>query len=110
MKKIIVISLLLSFSLLASQRTFATDLRGYVQYYNSYSGLYYPASGVMIQLYCLSGGQWVPCGTPAYSGYDGLYYFTGLYAGYNYYLGINGQYYPLYVSNPTFQDVPAITL
>jgi len=87
----------------------ATTLRGFVQAYNSYTGLYYPSAGITVQLYCWNGAQWALCGTPAVSGNDGLYYFFNVAPGFNYYVGINGQYYPLYVSNPDYQDVPPIS-
>lgn len=54
--------------------------------------------------------SWLPYGTPAYSGSDGLYYFFNVAPGYTYYLGINGQYFPVTITQISYQDIPVITL
>jgi hypothetical protein len=78
MKRLILLTGL--FSLLIFQTAKATNLRGQLLRYNSYTGTNMPLAGVRVDLMIWNGAQWVDVGY-SITGNDGLYYFVNVQPG-----------------------------
>src|ERR1700731_4478885 len=76
----------------------ATDLRGRIQTYNQYSNLYFPVANVRVELWYfnVNVNSWV-CGPYTTTGEDGMYYFYNIIANFDYYIRVNGKFFPLHV-------------
>ncbi|MEO8962386.1 MAG: hypothetical protein ABI325_10915 [Ginsengibacter sp.] len=90
----------------------ATNLRGQVVRYDSYSGRYYPLAGVRVDFWIFN-GKWVDM-SYAISGSDGFYYFMNVSPGYSFRVQVFNVFYPqqpltlLNILPPNFQDIPFV--
>jgi hypothetical protein len=96
------------------QKTSATNLRGQVVRYDSYTGRYYPLAGVRVDFWIYNGAQWIDL-SYAVTGQDGFYYFINIAPGYAFRVQVFNVFYPaqpltiMNISPPYYQDIPLIT-
>jgi hypothetical protein len=92
-----------------SLQSIATELRGRVEGIHPYASYPFPFGGARVDLYASSPQGPLLVGY-AYTGGDGIYYFSGIYPG-AYSLQVNGLLnFPLVVYPRPFQDIPPILL
>lgn len=109
----IYIIILISTSLFLCSNASATNLRGQVLRYNSYTGSNFPLAGVRVNLIAWNGTQWLNL---AYSitGPDGMYYFNNVQPGMVFQIMLFERFMlnqPMTVGQinyPYYQDIPYI--
>lgn len=87
----------------------ATELRGRVDGVHPYAPYPFPVGQARVELFAATPRGSVPVAY-AYSGGDGMYYFSGIAPG-AYNIQVNGRVsFPLMVNPQPYQDVPPILL
>jgi hypothetical protein len=102
--------LLITFFVIISFSTYATNIRGYVG--SRYGGA---LRGCRVDIWIWNGAKYVDWGYSV-TDVNGFYYFMGYQYGLRFFIQINGLFYPNNpglignINPPLFQDFPAIYL